>query len=211
MICTGPLAEERRIMARLAEVLAREEAMEKQRSRIQWLHEGDRNTNFFQAKAKQRYRTNKISALRRADGSLCEEQQELEALAAGFYQDLFMAQENTEPEVVTCHIPRKVSEFMNETLAGEFSHEEVRKVVFMMHPNKSPGPDGFTAGFYRRHWELIGPDISNAVLSFLNGGEMAAGVNSTILVLIPKVKTLRTLRISDLYLYAMSFIKFAPR
>ena len=51
-------------MAQLAEVLGREEAMEKQRSRVQWLHEGDRNTGFFQAKAKQRARSNKISALR---------------------------------------------------------------------------------------------------------------------------------------------------
>ena len=61
--------------------------MEKQRSRVQWLHEGDWNTNFFQAKVKQCSRTNKIRALRRADGSLCEPQEELEGLAAGFYGD----------------------------------------------------------------------------------------------------------------------------
>ena len=72
-IRNGPAPEERRIMARLAELLAREEAMEKQRSRVQWLKEGDRNTGFFQAKAKQRARTNKITALCRADGSLCED------------------------------------------------------------------------------------------------------------------------------------------
>ena len=150
-IGAGPVAEERRIMARLAEVLAREEAMEKQRSRVQWLHEGDRNTNFFQAKAKQRTRTNKIWALRRADGSLCESQEELEGLAAGFYRSLFTAQEDTIPKLVTHYIPTRVSELMNVSLATEFSHEEVRKAVFMMHPNKSPGPDGFTVGFYQRH------------------------------------------------------------
>ena len=187
-IGAGPVAEERQIMARLAEVLAREEAMEKQRSRVQWLHEGDWNTIFFQAKVKQCSRTNKIRALRRADGSLCEPQEELEGLAAGFYRSLFTAQEDTAPELVTQYIPRRVSELMNVSLATEFSHKEVRKVVFMMHPNKSPGPDGFTAGFYQRHWELVGHDISTTALSFLNGGQMAAAVNSTILVLSPKVK-----------------------
>ena len=157
-------------MARLTEVLGREEAMEKQRSRVQWLHEGDRNTSFFQAKAKQRARSNKISALQRADGSLCEVQEELEEMAAAFYQNLFLAQEDTTPELVTQFVLRKVTELMNDALTTDFSTEEIKKAVFMMHPNKSPGPDGFTAGFYQRHWDLIGNDISNIVLSFLNGG-----------------------------------------
>lgn len=43
----GPMDRERSIMSQLAEVLAREEVMAKQRSRISWLREGDRNTEFF--------------------------------------------------------------------------------------------------------------------------------------------------------------------
>jgi hypothetical protein len=45
-------------MARISELLAREEMMEKQRSRITWLKEGDRNTKLFQAKSKERTKTN---------------------------------------------------------------------------------------------------------------------------------------------------------
>jgi hypothetical protein len=63
-----PIREERVVVRRLAEVLAREEIMVKQRSRIDWLREGDRNTGFFQAKLKQRARSNRIAALKRADG-----------------------------------------------------------------------------------------------------------------------------------------------
>jgi hypothetical protein len=74
--------------------------MEKQHSRVQWLHEGSRNTGFFQAKARQWARTNIISALYRNDGSLCEVKEELEAMEVGFYHDLFTAQEHTEPELV---------------------------------------------------------------------------------------------------------------
>jgi hypothetical protein len=40
----GPTVKEREIMATLSDVLAREETMEWQRSRISWLREGDRNT-----------------------------------------------------------------------------------------------------------------------------------------------------------------------
>jgi hypothetical protein len=49
---------------------------------------------------------------------------------------------------------------MKALLMEEFSSEEVKRAVFMMHPNKSPGIDNFTTGFYQRHWELIGGDIS---------------------------------------------------
>ena len=77
---------------------------------------------------------------------------------------------------------------MNSALTTAYSQEEVKKALFMMHPDKSPGPDGFTAAFYQRHWELIGNDISTAVLAFLNGGDMTDVVSSTILVLIPKVR-----------------------
>lgn len=58
----------------------------------------------------------------------------------------------------------------------------------MMKPNKAPAPDGFTAGFYQKHWELLGADVCNATLEFLNGGHMPNEVNDTTLVLIPKVK-----------------------
>jgi hypothetical protein len=59
----GPSYEETKIVERLAELLSREEVMWRQRSRIQWLSEGDRNTRFFHLRASQREKRNKISEL----------------------------------------------------------------------------------------------------------------------------------------------------
>ena len=39
----GPTAREKNLMDQLSEALAREEIMERQRSRVEWLREGDRN------------------------------------------------------------------------------------------------------------------------------------------------------------------------
>ena len=61
-------------MARISELLAREETMEKQRSRITWLKEGDRNTKLFQAKSKERAKTNQIVGLWSTEGVLVTEQ-----------------------------------------------------------------------------------------------------------------------------------------
>jgi hypothetical protein len=162
--------------------------MEKQRSRVEWLQEGDRNTAFFQAKARQRGRINKIKSLKRPDGTLCTTQDELEAMAANFYRHLFAAQDLTAPENVVQFVPRKVTDAMNLMLDAPLATEEVEKALFMMRPNKAPGPDGFTTGFFQRHWQLIGDDVCKAVLAFLNGGEMSDIVNDTVLVLIPKVQ-----------------------
>lgn len=96
----GPTREECEIAKCIAELLAREEVMEKRRSRVDWMRDGNRNTGVFQSKAKQRTRANKITALKRVDGTICSQQAELEAMTAKFYQQLFTAQENTRPEEV---------------------------------------------------------------------------------------------------------------
>jgi hypothetical protein len=100
---------------------------------------------------------------------------------------------------VVRYAPVKVTEHHNELLCSPFTEAEIRVcspfteaeirvALFMRKPNKAPGLDGFTAGFYQRHWGLLGADICRAVLAFLNGGSMPDVVNDTILVLIPKVK-----------------------
>lgn len=156
-------------MSRISELLTREEIMEKQRARIEWLKEGDRNTAFFQAKSKERARVNKVSALRREDGSIATTQEVLETTAMEFYANLFTRQEVLDPGPVLEHVVERVTLDMNEELLKPFTAKEVRRAVFMMGANKAPGPDGLTAGFYQFHWELLGTSITAAVLEFLNG------------------------------------------
>ena len=55
----------------LREVYAREEVMQRQRSRVDWLAAGDMNTKYFQGRASHRKRKNTVRALIRDDGSKC--------------------------------------------------------------------------------------------------------------------------------------------
>jgi hypothetical protein len=64
----------------------------------------------------------------------------------------------------------KVTDEMNSRLTRPYSTNEVDKALNLNKPNKAPRPDGFTTGFYQLHWELMGNDITAAVLDFLNGG-----------------------------------------
>ncbi|GJZ44442.1 RNA-directed DNA polymerase, eukaryota [Tanacetum coccineum] len=50
----------------------------------------------------------------------------------------------------------------------------------------SPGPDGFTFGFYRHFWSTIENDVFEAIKYFFTCGEIPKGCNSTFIALIPK-------------------------
>jgi hypothetical protein len=175
-------------MSMMSELLSREEIMMKQRSRLDWLKEGDRNTSFFHSKARERAQTNRILALRKEDGTVVTAQKDLESEAMAFYSRLFTRQEELDPGPILDQISAKVTPQMNDALMKPFAAEEVREALFMMGASKAPGPDVLSAGFYQFHWDLIGDGVTTAVLDFLNGGEMPECMNKTTVVLIPKVK-----------------------
>jgi hypothetical protein len=126
--------------------------------------------------------------LRKHDGTYESSQRELESMAINFYTSLFTTQEILDPTLVTKYVPKKVTEKMNEKLCQPYTDMEIEKTLFMMHPSKSPGPDDFTAGFYIKHWDILKNDVCSAIRSFLEGGEIPEVVNTTVLVLIPKIK-----------------------
>jgi hypothetical protein len=84
-------------------------------------------------------------------------------------------------------VPEKVTMGMNESLTKPFSSEEVREALFRMVPSKAPGVDGFTAGVFQHHWNLVQHKIILAILEFLNGGELPVGLNDSSITLIPMV------------------------
>jgi hypothetical protein len=151
------------------------------------LKDGDRNTDFFQAKARARHRANRIKSLVNEAGDTVTNQKDLERLACDFYQNLFAAQDYLDPELICCHVQRKVTPEMVNVLDRPFTKQEVEQALFPMAPSKAPGADGFKAGFFQTQWQLVKPCVVNAMLGFLNGGDLSEEVNRTILVLIPKV------------------------
>ncbi|KAL9686367.1 hypothetical protein QQ045_023824 [Rhodiola kirilowii] len=62
------IEKEAELHGELDEWLAREELLCRQRSRIEWLKEGDSNTTFFHTRASQRRRKNTVSKIKGKDG-----------------------------------------------------------------------------------------------------------------------------------------------
>ena len=58
-----------------------------------------------------------------------------------------------------------------------------------MAPLKSPGPEGMPHLFYQSYWSLIGSDVAQTILHYLNTGTLPKSLGHSFITLIPKVKS----------------------
>ncbi|GJW05389.1 RNA-directed DNA polymerase, eukaryota, reverse transcriptase zinc-binding domain protein [Tanacetum coccineum] len=70
----------------------------------------------------------------------------------------------------------------------EVSDKEVKDAMFGIGDDKAPGPDGFTAKFFKKSWEVTGNDVCKAVREFFMANKMLGEVNATLITLVPKVQ-----------------------
>ena len=182
------LTQKQDLSDNINELLMREEIMWKQRSKVHWLKEGDRNTAFFHGRAAARKEKNTVKRLKNDEGVWCTDEVEVVGIAIKYFQDLFTS---TNPpmanELMEAVFPRVTTE-MNEILTRPYQAEEVKAAIFQMSPTKSPGPDGMPPLFYQNLWSVVGDDVINCVLNYLNGGLFIESINYTYIVLIPKTK-----------------------
>jgi hypothetical protein len=168
------------------ELLYHEDMMWLQRSRIAWLWEGNQNTQYFYRQAMWRAQKNKITKLKNQNNEWCEDPKVLQTMAVDFFRDLYSADSNVDPSKLIELMNTKITEDMNEALCRSFSVEEISDALFQMGPLKVPGPDGFPACFYQRHWEVLENDVVAPVQKFFEDGILPSGINDTTTVLILK-------------------------
>lgn len=77
---------------------------------------------------------------------------------------------------------------MNKSLTECFTKEEIVQALRQMTPLKSPRPDDFSLSFYQFYWHIVGEEVTNVVLKFLNDGVFHECINFTYIVMILKVK-----------------------
>ncbi|KAL9671418.1 hypothetical protein QQ045_008986 [Rhodiola kirilowii] len=185
------IKREVKLSEELAEWLGREELYWRQRSRAEWLRNGDINTAYFHAKASQRKRRNHIEKLRNSSGELCHSEPDIFAIITNYFSNIFHSQVNVSSE--RWHrefeaIPKLITTEKNEMLGAPFTEMEVKGALFQMHPTKAPGLDGFPALFFQNNWDIVGEDVTKEVLNCLNNKVLDAELNETLIVLIPKVR-----------------------
>ncbi|KAL2224838.1 UNVERIFIED_CONTAM: hypothetical protein Sindi_2937600 [Sesamum indicum] len=72
-------------------------------------------------------------------------------------------------------------------LLSPFTSSDVKEAVFDIAEDKAPGPDGYSSGFFKAAWPIVGGEVTRAVLDFFTTGRLLKQINTTLLALIPKV------------------------
>ncbi|GKC45282.1 hypothetical protein Tco_1063004, partial [Tanacetum coccineum] len=89
----------------------------------------------------------------------------------------------------------RLSEDAAVSMIRDVTDKEIRDAMFSLGDNKAPGPDGYTAAFFKEAWGILSADICKAIKEFFTNGILLKELNHTIIALIPKVAT--PLRIND--------------
>jgi len=161
-----------------------ERTIDRQRSRIRWLRDGDANTKLFQAVANGRRSKNFISCIKKGDEIITDQADKDDVFSEAFENLLGKAEARVNAlDMEYLQIP--------QCNLGEldlmFTEEEVWKVIKEIPAERAPGPDGFIGAFYHTAWPIIKGDIMAALMKlYVGDGRGFEKLNRAHIVLIPK-------------------------
>ncbi|KAL2904979.1 LINE-1 retrotransposable element ORF2 protein [Bienertia sinuspersici] len=135
------------------------------------------------------YLKQKAKAIKDRSGQLKDSLEGIQSAFVDYYSDLLGWKLGDRDAVKTDIVNRGpvLTEEQKKRMTLPFSRREVKEAIFSIHGDKSPGLDGFGTHFYKHNWELIGEEVTTAILDFFNSGKLLKEINNTFLVLIPKV------------------------
>ncbi|KAL2246967.1 UNVERIFIED_CONTAM: hypothetical protein Sindi_2549000 [Sesamum indicum] len=166
-----------------------EEAQNLQRAKMQWMKGGDQCSRVFFRKITQRRAARRILQINDENGSTHAEPEEVIHEFVSYYQNLLGGNRRQTLVDITYLRPWARHIITNEEasqLCLPFTPEDVKNAVFDISEDKAPGPDGYSSGFFKAAWPVVGTEVTRAVLNFFTTGKLLKQVNSILLALIPK-------------------------
>nr|GEU50314.1 putative RNA-directed DNA polymerase, eukaryota, reverse transcriptase zinc-binding domain protein [Tanacetum cinerariifolium] len=156
-----------------------------QKAKIKWAVEGDKNSKYYHGVINKKRSKLAIRGVL-VDGTWIESPSLVKKAFFDHFKSQF-EQPCSSDILLDSDFTNKVSLAQVEDLERVVSKEEVKHAVWDCGVDKSPGPDGFTFGFYCRYWSLIEGDVFKAVDWFFQHGIIPNGGNWSFITLIPKI------------------------
>ncbi|KAK8598764.1 hypothetical protein V6N13_094724 [Hibiscus sabdariffa] len=149
-LCTRPSrflsSLESDLLIELENILDQEELLWKQKSRSDWISNGDRNTRYFHRRAVSRKQKNHIVSLKLSDGEWCDDSRLLKQEAVNFFSSLFSCPEGPVPTFPIHGAFPPIDADLMSSLDSSPSVHEIYDALMAMAPLKSPVDDASQAG-----------------------------------------------------------------
>ncbi|KAK4384169.1 Retrovirus-related Pol polyprotein from type-2 retrotransposable element R2DM [Sesamum angolense] len=144
-----------------------EQVMLQQRAKIQWLKGGDQCSRIFFRKVAMRRASKKVFQIANEAGRTLTEQDEVVDEFVSFYQRLLGGERRREYIDLRYLRPwarHVVTPAECTALVQRPTQEEIKDAFFDIAEDKAPGPDGYSSGFYKAAWPVIGDQRLRLVL-----------------------------------------------
>nr|GEU35357.1 RNA-directed DNA polymerase, eukaryota, reverse transcriptase zinc-binding domain protein [Tanacetum cinerariifolium] len=156
-----------------------------QKTMIKWSVEGDENSRFFHGMLNKKWNQLNIRGVI-VDGVWNEKPHDVKREFFQHFSNRFDKPMEHRAVVDMCY-PRSLLIDQQEDLERMVTKEEVKRAMWDCGTDKSPGPDGFTFGFYRQFWLTIENDVFEAVSHFFMHADIPKGCNPSFIALISKI------------------------
>ncbi|KAL0284497.1 UNVERIFIED_CONTAM: hypothetical protein Sradi_7195800 [Sesamum radiatum] len=177
-----------KLVLRLASRL--EQSMLQQRSKMAWMKDGDQCSRLFFRKVAKRRSSKRVFQIMTPDGQTLTHQSDVTNEFIRYYQELLGGRPR-DRFIDLRHLRPWARHILTETEAEALvlpvSPDEVKQALFDIDESKAPGPDGYSAGFFKAAWPVIGGEVTQAIRDFFQTGRLLKQVNATLISLIPKV------------------------
>lgn len=130
---------------------------------------------------------NFVASITRPDGTNTMSISEVMNEFVNFYREILGTRTNCNrlDDSIMEHGPR-LSDLERSSIAREVTDDEICAAVFSIPDDKAPGPDGYSAHFFKMAWNIVGQFLMEAVKEFFQSGQILKQWNTTILTMIPK-------------------------
>jgi len=170
----------------LNKALDMEEVFWREKSRVKWHLEGDRNTRYFHRLTKIKNSTKTISSIRNGDDIITDPDL-IASHLTNHFQNIFCNSSVLQVNnLVEDCVPELINDHTNNLLTLLPTEKEIHDAVLAFNRDSAPGPDGFGAIFFHTYWNIVKMDVIKAMQEFFTTGKLLNNFNSNTIVLIPK-------------------------
>ncbi|GJW67075.1 hypothetical protein Tco_0121499 [Tanacetum coccineum] len=149
------------------EVKLDEERFLKQKAKVDWLEVGDANSAYFHKTVKCRNQYSRIEVIHDSASVEVSGSQVPDVFVSHYKEFLGTSRVCKELDVDDL-FPNQISESCESNMVREVTNDEIKRGMFDIGKDKAPGPDGFTSAFFKKSWDVVGPDLCNAIRDFFS-------------------------------------------